>query len=211
MDAIWKAWGHHLDAIQNGIIQAVDNNFFDYADDGALCKLEEYFDITYDEPHTLLERRIIIKAFILGSGHIGQKDIINLISAFTDGEIEINLVGGAIRITVTRDNTEEFSLYDCHYFLDKRIPAHLALAFVDKLLPFVIKNKGRFFFIDFAVGVHLAETSNMSLANLHMRAVVKNKNNLSGTILYDNLWYLDGAYSLNGERQLSAQYTQEVL
>lgn len=151
MGALWRVWGGQLDAIQAGIIQAVDNNFIDYADAKTLAKLEEFFHITYDGPRSLVDRRNMIKALLLGQGHVGQKEIKELISVFTDGKIDVELIGGMIRITVTRDFGDNFNLYDCHFILGNRIPTHLALDMVDKLLPVSVFTDNRFVFRDLKI------------------------------------------------------------
>lgn len=159
MDALWRVWGGQLDEIQAGIIRAIDNNFIDYADAETLAKLEEFFHITYDGPRTLTERRNMIKAIILGQGHVGQKEIKELIAVFTDGEIEVELIGGMVRITVTRDFGDNFNLYDCHFILDNRIPAHLALDMVDKLLPVSVVNENGFIFRDLKIALAVKNRS----------------------------------------------------
>lgn len=151
MDALWRVWGGQLDAIQAGIIQAVDNNFIDYADAETLAKLEAFFHITYDGPRSLTDRRNMIKALLLGQGHVGQKEIKELISVFTNGKIDLELIGGLIRITVTRDFGDNFNLYDCNFILGGRIPAHLGLDMVDKLLPVSVFTDNRFVFRDLKI------------------------------------------------------------
>lgn len=148
MDALWRVWGGQLDAIQAGIIQAIDNNFIDYADAKTLTKLETFLGITYDSPRSLADRRNVLKALLLGMGHIGQQEIKDIISVFTNGEIDVQLIGGMIRITVTRDFGDNFNLYDCHFILDNKIPAHLALDMVDRLLPVSVFTDNRFIFRD---------------------------------------------------------------
>ena len=127
MDALWRVWGKHTDDIQAGIIQAIDNNFIDYADAQTISKLEKFFGIVYDGPRTLVERRNVIKAFIIGSGRIGQRQIKELISVFVDGEIEVQLIGGAIHIAINREDSAKFNVNDCYSLLSGRIPAHLSL------------------------------------------------------------------------------------
>ena len=159
MDALWRVWGGQLDEIQAGIIRAIDNNFIDYADAETLAKLETFFHITYDGPRTLTERRNMIKAIILGQGHVGQKEIKELIAVFTNGKIDVELIGGMVRITVTRDFGDNFNLYDCHFILDNRIPAHLALDMVDKLLPVSVFNENGFIFRDLKIALAVKNRS----------------------------------------------------
>ncbi len=180
MDALWRVWGGQLDAIQSGIIQAVDNNFIDYADAETLAKLEEFFHITYDGPRSLTDRRNMIKALLLGQGHVGQKEIKELISVFTNGKIDLELIGGMIRVTVTRDFGDNFNLYDCHFILDNRIPTHLALDMVDKLLPVQVRTDNRFIFRDLKMA--------LSVKN---RSMIVDGIKLNGEKVLDGTWELD--------------------
>jgi hypothetical protein len=134
MDALWRVWGGALDRVQADIIQSVDNNFIDFADARTITKLEAFLGITYDEPRTLVERRNIIKAFVLGRGHVGQREIKELISVLTSGEITVELVGGVIRITIQHDPGYQPKLSDYYLVLGERIPAHLGLE-INSVIP----------------------------------------------------------------------------
>ena len=180
MDALWRVWGGQLDEIQAGIIRAIDNNFIDYADAETLAKLETFFHITYDGPRTLTERRNMIKAIILGQGHVGQKEIKELIAVFTNGKIDVELIGGMVRITVTRDFGDNFNLYDCHFILDNRIPAHLALDMVDKLLPVSVFNENGFIFRDLKIALAVKN-----------RSLIVDGIKLDGERVLDGTWELD--------------------
>ena len=151
MDALWKVWGGQLDAMRAGIIQAVDNNFIDYADAQTITKLEEALGIVHDGPRTLVERRNIIKAFIIGSGKIGQQEIKQLISVFTPGLVDVEFANGVIDIHVTREFGDAFNLYDIHLVLDNRIPVHLALGITDEILPLRVVTRNRFIFRDLSM------------------------------------------------------------
>lgn len=180
MDALWRVWGGQLDEIQAGIIRAVDNNFIDYADAETLTKWETLFNVTYDGPRTLAERRNLLKALLLGMGHIGQKEIKEIISVFTNGQIEVQLIGGMIRITVTRDFGDNFNLYDCNYILDNKIPAHLALDMVDKLLPVSAFTDNRFIFRDLRLALAVQN-----------RCLIRDGVQLNGEKTLDGTWLLD--------------------
>lgn len=183
MDALWRVWGEKLDEIQSSIIQTIDNNFIDFSDSRTLAKLEEFFAITYDGPRSIVERRNVIKGLIIGQGHIGQKDIKKLIEVFTAGDIDIALVGGAIRITVTRNFDDSFNLYDCHLVLDNRIPAHLVLDMVDKLLPVAVITENNFIFRDLKIAL-----------------AIKNHSLLVDGICLDGKKKLDGTWTLDSGR-----------
>lgn len=236
MDAIWRAFGRQLDAVQAGIIQSVDNNFIDYADAQAISKLEAFLGVTYDGPRTLTERRNVVKAFILGNGHIGQKEIKELVSVFTNGDIQVALVGGKIEVTVTRDFGDRFNLYDCHLVLDPRIPAHLALGLVDNLLPVNVRNNERLIFRDFKTGISVKEGSaqvsgvslngermldgswtleasyqGIQLVAFKVSLRAKQTYAFTGKIIMDSLWALDGAHALDGTRRLNAALIEEEI
>jgi hypothetical protein len=217
MDALWRAFGGQLDEAQAGIVQAVDNNFIDFADAQALTRLESFLGIEYDGPRTPVERRNVLKAFVVGNGHIGQKQIKELVSAFTDGEIEIALAGGMVRVAVTRDFGDRFSLYDCHLVLDRRIPAHLALELVDRLVPVRAANRGLFAFEVFEAGFSAREGSALAsgpalgLAGFGAGLRAAHAYGFAGRIVIDSRWALDGKYALDGSRSLTSALTEEEI
>jgi len=183
MDAIWKAWGSLLDDIQAEIIQGIDNNFIDYADAPTITKLEAWLRITHDFPRTLVERRNIIKAFIIGQGKIGRKEIIDILHIFTGGVVEVGFSAGIIYIEVTRDFGDALNLIDIHMALDNRLPAHLQLDITDNVLPVSAFNENTFKF-----------------HNLNMRFRIINKTARLDGILLDGSRDLDGSWILNATR-----------
>ena len=146
MDAIWRSMGDELDNIQNGIVSFVLNNYIQNADEEVLARWEKFLWITYDGERTLNDRRSVILQFFNGYGHIGEQEIKEIIWAFTVGDIVVELIGGTINITVTRDLAEKFILSDCMFILKKRIPAHLGIEFMDVWLP-IRFHTGNVFFL----------------------------------------------------------------
>ena len=238
MDALWRVWGKHLDEIQAGIIRAVDNNFIGYADAQTITKLEHFLDVDYDGPRTLAERRDVIKAFFIGQGRIGRREITDLIAVFTNGEIEVAFFEGTIQITVTRNFGDRFNLFDCRLVLDRRIPAHLDLSLIDKLLPVTAINEGVFIFcglnMNIAVrnltaqqigsgvlldgemwldGTWKLDTSRRSgfcLTDMRISIGTAHSYRLTGALIIDNRWRLDGTVKLDGSRSFSYYIEEEV-
>lgn len=184
MSGIWKTMGKQLDSVRDGIIQAVNNAFISTADAETISKLEKFLYITYDGPRTLEERRALIASFFIGSGHIGEKELKEIVSAFTTGEITVSLVGGSIEISVTREISERFNLSDCSFIVGKRIPAHLGLLFNDVLLPIRLINKESFYLraVDFLIRFY------NGVGNLPVR--------LNGDSLLDGTWLLSQGITL---------------
>lgn len=182
MDAIWHALGPQLDGIQSGLTQAVDNGFIWTSNEPTITKLEQFLYIPVVRSKPLIERKTLVASFVLGNGHIGEKEIKALIGMFTDGEITVALIGGAIDISVTREISDRFNLADCLYILLKKIPAHLGLALRDILLPIVFRNEN---FLRFqAFGVH---------GRFFSRGPTK-PILLDGQHLLDGSWLLDQAF-----------------
>lgn len=234
MDALWRAWGRQLDEAQRGIIQAVDNHFVTFADAQAVAKLEAFLGIVYDGPRTLAERRNVVRAFMRGQGHIGQKEIKALIAVFTEGGIEVDLVGGTIQITVTRDLGDRFNLYDCHLVLDNRIPAHLVLGLVDNILPIASVNHSRLIFRAIRAGVcfqeatvrvvgpmlnsvyqldspHLLDATypGIQFMNLSVAVAARQAFRLAATWTTRSRWTLNGAVLLDGSYPLRTRQAVE--
>lgn len=151
MDAIWKVMGGELDDIQSGIVQFVLNAYIQTANEETLTRWENFLWITYDGERTLAERRNMILQFFNGFGHIGADEIIEIVNAFTTGQVQVDLIDGEVQISVTRDLAERFILSDCILILNKRMPAHLGIMFNDILLPisFYTNNHFRFMWMQF--------------------------------------------------------------
>lgn len=153
MDAIWHALGRELDGVQGGIITAVNNCFVNTADEATIARLEDFLYINYEGKRTLEERRALVASFFIGNGHIGEREIKELMLAFTSGDVTVDLVGGTVEISVTREISDRFNLADSTFVILKRIPAHLNVAFNDILLPIRFRNKTGLTFRKFGVGV----------------------------------------------------------
>lgn len=197
MDALWQALGIQLDKARDGIIQAVNNNFIDRADAETLSKLEKFFRISYSSPRTIIERRNMLKALKLGQNHIGQKEIKELISIFTGGKIDVAFARGVIEIAVTRDFSDKFNLHDCNTILSGKVPAHLRLSMIDRLLPTQIYNAHSFVFQNLRITLSVKKHGIIKSSSLCLKTIFKNKGkqvrgaNLSGKFL------LDGSIKLN--------------
>lgn len=169
--------------MEANIEQTFLNAFADYADAKTLTKLEEFFRISNDGSRSLVSRRNMIKAILLGQKHVGQKEIEEIISLFTDGEIDMELIGGALRITVTRDFGDNFNLHDLYFILGSRIPAHLALGMVDKAIPVSLFTENRFVF-----------------NNLKTFLAVHNRSAIVDGVMLDGEKILNGTWKLNSAR-----------
>jgi hypothetical protein len=131
MVQLWRAWDKVFTGVQSGIILAVDNNFVRHADAQTVTRLEQFLGIVHTAVLTLEERREAILAFIAGQGKIGRPEIKVILSAFIQGEIDVEFDAGVITITVTRSPNESAMHDEIHRALDWRIPAHLALRSAD--------------------------------------------------------------------------------
>lgn len=204
MDALWQTYGKQLDEIQTGLVRAVDNTFIKTMDSRTASDWEKFIGIVYDGPRSLAERRNIVKAFFLGQGHIGQKEIRELISVFTNGKIDIKLIKGAIQITVTHDLSDSFNLYDCHLVLDHLIPGHLSLSLVDDSLPMKFINRERFVFRNLNIKFKVNERENglkgIRPVNFNVKSVFKNYGYVERGLMLNGENNLDGTYMLNGVR-----------
>lgn len=183
MDALWKALGPQLDDLQKELTQAVDNGFIWTANEPVITELEKFLYIPVNRSKPLVERKALVASFSIGSGHIGEQEIKEVVRVFTDGEIEVALVGGTIEVSVTREIADRFNLIDCLYILAKRLPAHLKLAFRDVLLPVRLVNENSFYFCGLDV---YARFFNRGQTEPIL---------LDGSRLLDGSWFLDQVYS----------------
>jgi len=133
MNVLLKIYGKQFDELQGDITQAVDNNFIDYADARTISELERFLRIRYDGQRTLDERRRVIKSFFIGGGRIGQHEIREIVSVFSENmntDVEFVPMSDAeasyVIITVDITDIENLSYSDITDALLRRLPAHLA-------------------------------------------------------------------------------------
>ncbi len=124
MVEILKAQGRLMDGLCGGFELIIDNAFIDRADAATLKKWEEALGITYAEPLTLEQRRKVVIARIIGSGHIGEPEIRAVVGQYTDAPVQVGFSKGRISLLIGSEVFDEDNLLDT---LLRRIPAHLAL------------------------------------------------------------------------------------
>lgn len=183
MDALWRAFGPQLDDMQKELGQAVDNGFIWSASEPVIAELEKFLYIPVDRAKPLTERKSLVASFSIGNGHIGEREIKAVIGIFTNGVIEVALVGGTIEVSVTRELSDRFNLADGLYILLKKIPAHLRLTFRDILLPILFENRNALIFRKFGV--------QSSFSNRGQTEPIL----LTGRHALDGLWKLDQIFS----------------
>lgn len=124
MVEILKAYGQISDALEAQIEQAYLNNFVLEADESTVRGWEDTLGITYSESLSLEQRRRVIIARIAGHGHIGEPEIREVISNYTDKTVSVDFAKGIIYIVIEGEIFDENNLLRT---LLRRIPAHLAL------------------------------------------------------------------------------------
>lgn len=124
MVEILKAHGRILDELEGHIEQTFFNCFIRTADAATIKKWENMLGIQYEENLTLDQRRSVVIGRICGYGHIGEPEIREIISNYTENIVLVDFALGVIYITINGEIFGESNLLDT---LLKRIPAHLAL------------------------------------------------------------------------------------
>ena len=180
MDAIWQVLGGQMDKMQALLIWMVDSNFIDHADASMIARLENFLGIVHPYPRTLVERRAVLRGFTIGRGHMGRRQIIELISIFTSGEIDVSFTRpGRINVAVARDFGDMFNLHDINMIIGHRAPSHLSL-----------------WIADFPRPVRAANNINFVFINLLMQFCIANitapRFRLNGSRQLDGAWLLNG-------------------
>ena len=124
MRAVLRAQGRLLDGVCGGVENVVDFNFILTADDATIRMWEKAFKITYKSKLTLDQRRHVVIGYIIGFGHIGEKEIRAIISQYTPNCVDFDFMRGTISILVEGEIFDEENLLET---LLRRIPAHLGL------------------------------------------------------------------------------------
>lgn len=213
MDALWRVFGGQMDKIQAELVQMIDNNFIKFADAPTLTKLETFFGITHPFPRTLVERRTVLLGSIHSLGRMGRSLIIEIISLFTNGEIDVRFsVPGKIKIDVTRDFGDMFNPADIHLILGHRIPAHLGLEVIDRISPVRIINHNavllkNLFMLIFNI-INTLSPFTIVFNNFHVKAVIQNygkiKHEYGNKVQLNGQRILDGSFLLGGQRHTIA-------
>ncbi len=124
MRAVLRAQGYLLDGVCSGMEKLVDVNFILTADEAAVKQWERALEITYKGQPTLDQRKRVIIGYIIGQGHIGEKEIREIIGQYTPNAVAFSFMRGVITIMVEGEIFDEDNLLKT---LLKRIPAHLGL------------------------------------------------------------------------------------
>lgn len=124
MRAILRAQGHALDGVCDGMERLVDVDFVLTADEAVIGMWERALEITYKSRLTLEQRKRVVISYIIGLGHIGEREIRGIIGQYTPDHVDFDFLRGTISILVEGKIFDEENLVEA---LLRRIPAHLRL------------------------------------------------------------------------------------
>lgn len=124
MRAILRAQGRLLDGVCGEVEKLVDVNFILTADEATIQMWEKALKIIYKSKLTLDQRKRVIIGYIIGLGHIGEKEIRDIIGQYTPNHVDFDFLRGTITILVEGEIFDEENLLET---LLRRIPAHLGL------------------------------------------------------------------------------------
>ena len=124
MRAILQAQGHLLDGICDSTEMVVDFNFILTADEATIRKWEKALKITYKGKLTLDQRKHVVIGYIIGLGHIGEREIRGIIGQYTPNHVDFDFLRGTITVLVEGEIPGEEYLLET---LLQSIPAHLWL------------------------------------------------------------------------------------
>lgn len=211
MQEILKAQGKLADGIEAGIERAYLNNFIDYADAETIGNLETFLKLDYNRTKELEMRRRIVKAHFVGNGKMSATLIKNMLQAYTEAEVDIELKAynadsdepntktydgqtQALYITLFRDGTTKVFTSDILELLKGKLPAHLMFVLSDYTETTIdCKSLEKIFLPHMRMCVHVP---------------FWNTEYLNGTN------YLDGSQTLNKRRYICTpglQYNEKIL
>lgn len=124
MREILKAYGRITDVLEGQVEQAFFNHFILTADAETIKIYEDMLGITYKEKLTLDQRKRVVIARLIGANHIGEPEIREVISNYTENAVAIDFARGVITVVIDGEIFDETNLLNT---LLRRIPAHLAL------------------------------------------------------------------------------------
>lgn len=124
MVEILKAFGKIADGLEDHIERTYLNNFICLADAKTIKIWEKMLGINYTKELSLDQRKRVVISRIIGYGHIGEPELRQIISNYTDNAVAIDYTFGVITIIIDGEVFDEDNLLDT---ILHRIPAHLAL------------------------------------------------------------------------------------
>ena len=132
MQEILKIQGKLSDTLKTDIQQVFFNQFVEHADSETIAIYEKIIGIQTDTSKTLEQRRLAVKAFLTGSGKLSETVIKNMISTYTNSDVECSLDTVNYRddfhtlmIEAERGSGETIILSDITDLIERKIPAHL--------------------------------------------------------------------------------------
>jgi len=124
MRAVLRAQGYLLDGVCDGMEKLVNVNFILTADEATIRQWEKGLKITYKNHLTLDQRKRVVIGYIIGLGHIGEREIRRIIGQYNQNHVDFDFMRGVISILVEGEIFDEENLLKT---LLRRIPAHLGL------------------------------------------------------------------------------------
>lgn len=124
MVAILKAFGQVTETLEDHIEQTYLNNFIMQADEYTVGIWERILQITGTAELSLYQRKCAIIARLNSGAHVGEPEIREIISNYTDNAVSVDFARGIITVIIDGYVFGEEILLDT---LLRRIPAHLRL------------------------------------------------------------------------------------
>lgn len=134
MREILKAQGRLADELEDDIEQVFLNCFLDYANEAAICRLEQFLKLKQRSGQTLDERRRVVKSYFLGFGKLSASllaEIIQNVAECPPPNIRLepidNAGNNALLIDFESYENSAQKLAVLQEILAKKIPAHLKM------------------------------------------------------------------------------------
>lgn len=211
MDAIWRVQGGQLEQVRNAVESLIADQFIATSDAATITALEEFLGIAEDSSRTMSDRRQLLNALLSGNSHIGTPEIKEMVAAFTEGEIDVHFDRGEVAVEVKRELAGRFNRADCARVLYSRLPAHLSLLFIDIINPILFIHEPNILtFHRFKMATSVSNVRGKgAFPRLIITTNVPHGEDLTGTIVIDSWYTLDGMTALDGSKLLNARYIKE--
>lgn len=190
MDAILHAYGELADRMEADIEQTFLNCFIDTADESTIESWETFLGITTNTSLSLETRRGLIKAYIIGFGHLSATMIKQMVNSYTGTDVDVVFEpfdeegNNRLYITIIRDEDDTIYMTDIMTLLGKKIPAHIV---------WLVNNR-----IEIYMDNMTAEQMILKNIRFHMTTPFWDCR------IFDGTWYLDGSVLLDARRRYGA-------
>lgn len=205
--------GHTLDKLAGDLENLIIMQFIDGYNEELTARHERFIGIETDRSKSLEERKTLIKAYELSTSKISRESICQVVSTFTKCNSDSWLERGRIVVDMIFKDDMTAYMNNIRDILRQSIPAHLDILYkgtVENILSKIANRSATRYIIKFSTPMDSLKLKPDAYPIIRCDAYTESKSALQLNTK-NELWYLDGTYTLNGDKILDPYEIWEEL